>query len=390
MNRNVWLIALCNATGFCATPLMMFVGSIVGVQLAPTADLATLPIACMVIGTAVGTLPVSLLMSRLGRQTTYLLFIALGAISCYLASIALSLNNFVFYSISSALIGMANAALQHLRFTAMESVSVEKGPTAASIVLCGGIFAAFIGPELAIQGQFLTATPYQGSFWLVGGCFVLSTMLLFTIRFPADSIAQKRTKTRPMIQILYNPEFCLAVGSAAIAFTIMSFVMTAAPISMHHHHGLSLLDTKWVIQSHIAAMFLPSLISPLLLRLLGIRGLMVTGLVAYSLTIILGFIDTSTTGYWYQLVLLGIGWNFLFIAGTSLLPRTYREGEQFKARALNDGLVFSAQAIASLSAGWVISTTLWQNLLLLCVAPILLLALILLWARMQSTRGLAP
>ena len=150
----------------------------------------------------------------------------------------------------------------------------------------------------------------------------------------------------------------------------MSFVMTGTPISMHNHFGHSLSDTKWVIQSHIAAMFLPSLITPWLFRLFGIRGLMTIGLACYGLTIIVGLIDSSVMGFWLQLVILGIGWNFLFISGTTLLPRTYLKGEKFKAQAFNDSVVFSTQAIASLSAGWAISTTSWQAMLLVCLMPI--------------------
>jgi MFS family permease len=381
VNTNVWLIAFSNAAGFCATPLLMFVGSIVGAQLAPSADLATIPIAAMVIGTAVGTLPVSLLMGTMGRKPTYILFILLGAVACGLAGVALGQKSFTLFCLSAALVGVSNAAIQQLRFAAMESVSPEKGPTAASVVLCGGIVVAFVGPELAVLGQFLTAVPYQGSFWLVSGSFILSAAVLSMVKLREATADVNQAPARPMLQILASPSFCLAVASATIAYMIMSFVMTATPISMHHHHGHSLVDTKWVIQSHIAAMFLPSLIGPILLRLISIKGLMVAGLVAYTITIGLGYLDTSVSGYWFQLVLLGIGWNFLFLAGTSLLPTTYRDGEQFKARGFNDGFVFSAQAVASLSAGWVIHTTNWQNLLILCFAPILVLVFVLVLPR---------
>ena len=154
--------------------------------------------------------------------------------------------------------------------------------------------------------------------------------------------------------------------------------MTGTPISMHNHFGHSLEDTKWVIQSHIAAMFLPSLFTPWLFRLFGIRGLMSVGLACYGLTIIIGLIDSSVMGFWSQLVILGIGWNFLFISGTTLLPRTYLKGDKFTAQGFNDSVVFSTQAIASLSAVWAISSTSWQAMLLACLIPIGLMLIILL------------
>jgi MFS transporter len=170
--------------------------------------------------------------------------------------------------------------------------------------------------------------------------------------------------------MLGNHTLLLAVTSGAIAYIIMSFVMTATPISMHIHHGHSLEDTKWVIQSHIAAMFLPSLLTAWLFKALSIRGLMIAGLLCYGATIVIGLLDVTVLGFWGQLVMLGIGWNFLFVSGTALLPTTYREGEQYRAQALNDSVVFTSQAIASLSAGFAISVLNWQTILLLCLLPI--------------------
>jgi MFS family permease len=176
------------------------------------------------------------------------------------------------------------------------------------------------------------------------------------------------------------------VASGAVAFVVMSFVMTGTPISMHHTYGHSLVDTKWVIQSHIAAMFLPSLIAPLLFRWLGIRGLMLAGLACYGTTIAIGYFDISVNGFWLQLVLLGVGWNFLFVAGTALLPTSYKESDRFKAQAFNDSTVFSLQALASLSAGWALNLISWQQMLLLCTIPISLMLLALIWDATRASR----
>lgn len=367
---NVWVLALSNALSFSATPLMMFIGSLIGAEMAPSANWATLPIALMVVGTALGVMPATQLMRRYGRKTGLYLFLALGTFACWMAGEGIAADSFVLFCAASALLGATNAALQQMRFAAMECVELDKSATAASIVMCGGIGAAIIGPELAVAGRELTAIEYQGSFWLVALCFCGAGVVLGLFSPAQQPVGKKGQQTRALSEIVKNPAFCLAVASGAVAYVVMTFIMTGTPISMHNHHGHSLIDTKWVIQCHIAAMFMPSLVAPWLFRLLAIRGMMVAGLGCYGLTVLVGCFDTSVNGFWLQLVLLGIGWNFLFVAGTALLPSTYQEGEQFKAQAFNDGLVFSIQAAASLTAGLAINSASWQTILLLSLLPL--------------------
>jgi len=381
--RTVWLLAFANAISASAFPLMMLIGSIIGASMAPHPQWATLPIALMVIGTACGVIPATRTMALLGRKSTFIAFNTIGILGCLLAGHALSLGSFQTLCAAAFLLGITNAAIQQMRFAAMESVTLEHGPTAASIVMCSGIIAAFLGPEMAVLGQSLSSIEYRGSFWLGAGCFLTGSVLLLLFYQPAPL---KRTEThsitaRPLREMLQNRTLVLAIASGAVAFIVMSFVMTATPVSMHLHHGHSIADTKLVIQSHIAAMFLPSLLTALLFRFLAIRGLMLAGLACYGVMIVIGLIDASVMGFWGQLVMLGIGWNFLFVAGTALLPTAYREGEQFRAQAMNDTVVFGTQAIASLSAGWALSLISWQQLLLLCLLPMSAMVIALLWHR---------
>ena len=198
-----------------------------------------------------------------------------------------------------------------------------------------------------------------------------------------SAAAQKSTEQQGAAQpsllvILHSCTLWLAVASAAIGYGLMALIMTATPISMHHIYGHSLDDTKWVIQSHIAFMFLPSLLSPLLIRRYGIRVLIVLGLLAYLLCIVIAIASKSLEAFWLALVLLGIGWNFLFVAGTSLLPSTHQRSEQFKVQAVNDAIVFSFQAVAALGAGMVLQLMSWPILLLLCL-PFMTVLVFLLW-----------
>ena len=336
---TVWLLALVNAIAMSVFPMMMLIGSIIGTRLASTEQWATLPIALIVIGTACGVIPAARTMARLGRKWTFMLFTLIGAAACLLAGQALAWNSFPLFCLSAMLLGSANAALQQVRFAAMEIVALEKGPTAASIIMCAGIVAAFLGPELALLGRDLSVVEFRGSFWLGVACFLCGGLLLLLYR-PAPPLTRTQMQSaRPVRRMLTNPVLVIAIASGAVAFVVMSFVMTATPISMHLHHGHSLQDTKWVIQSHIAAMYLPSLLTAWLFRALTVRGLMIAGLTCYGLTIIIGLLDVSVLGFWGQLVMLGIGWNFLFISGTALLPTAYREEKQYRAQALNDSVV---------------------------------------------------
>jgi predicted MFS family arabinose efflux permease len=382
--KTVWLLAAISGTAMSSVPMMMLIGSIIGAQLAPTEQWATLPIAMMVVGTACGVLPATQGMRRLGRRKTLALFILLGILACALMGQALADNSFVLFCLGASLLGATAAAIQQIRYAAMECVALPDGPTAASIIMCAGIFAAIVGPELALAGKDLSSVDYQGSFWLGAGCLLGSGLLLLFYTPATQRHVPSATQGRSSFDLLKSPTLLLAIVAGASAFMVMSFVMTATPIGMHLHQGHSLEDTKWVIQCHIAAMFLPSLFTPWLFRWMKIRGLMLVGLACFGVTIVIGLVDTSVAGFWGQLVILGIGWNFLFVSGTALLPTAYVEGEQFRAQALNDSVVFSSQAMASLCAGWAISAISWQSLLLLCTLPMALLLALLLWQRGQN------
>ena len=376
--RNVWVLTLSNALAASIMTLMILVGSLVGAELAPSSRWATLPIALTVIGTAVGILPATTCMQLLGRKYALWVFMALGVAACWLASSALQQQSFSLFCIAAVLLGATNAALQQTRFAAMEAVAPEFAPSAASLIMCGGILAAIIGPELAIAGIHFTAVDYQGSFWLAAATVIAGAVLLTLYKPTAVSKVQRTTSASSTRRILCNPTFLVAMSSGAVGFAVMSFIMTGTPISMHHNYGHSLVDTKWVIQSHIAAMFLPSLIAPLLFNRLGIRGMMAAGLSCYCVTIGIGYFDTSVNGFWAQLVLLGVGWNFLFVSGTALLPRAYAEQDKFKGQAINDLSIFTIQALASVSAGWALGLINWQQMLMICLLPVLLMAALLL------------
>lgn len=382
--KNAWVLSLSNAVAGSILPLMHLAGTLAGSTLAPSPSWATAPIALMILGTASSVVPVSRTMQNLGRKMGIYVFLGVGLLVCMLAMTALEIGSFSLFCLASFMLGSFNATLLQGRFAAMESVVREHRTTAASMFMGSGIIAAFIGPEIALIGKDIFSTAYQGSFLLAAGCILISSVMLtaYTPKLiPQEPDIESKL---PKTQLFKNPTFCLALASGAIAYVVMSFVMTGTPISMHESYGHSLTDTKWVLQSHIAAMFLPSFITPVLVRYMGLRGMMVAGLICYCLAIAVGYSDNSPQGFWTQLVLLGIGWNFLFIAGTTLLPDTHHENERFKAQSINDFTVFSFQALAALSAGWALNLIGWQPMVLLCLIPVAVMIMALLWERVKT------
>mgnify|MGYP001815740192 CR=1 FL=1 len=340
---------------------MVLIAGIIGTQFAPTPGLATLPVALTIVGLATSTLPTGRLQNRYGRRKVFIGYGVLAVMAALLATMSLLHQSFAAFCLAAILMGWSGAAGHQYRFAAMECVPAEMAPKATSVLLFGGILAAAVGPEIAVRGQHLLETEFAGSYLLLAGVYTLG---IFLISFYHESqvIGDRHTmKGRGLLQIMRSPVVMLAVAASAVGYGVMSFVMTAGPVSMHEHAGHDMQATKWVLQSHIAAMYLPSLIYPWLYSKMGYAGMMWAGVAALLICLSIGLIDTDFIHYWLTMVILGIGWNFLFLSGTNLLRYGYRDEERFKVQSFNDFLVFSIQGIASLSSGWFLYHWGWQG-----------------------------
>ena len=374
---NVWILALCQALGMSAGSMMILVGGLLAAQIAPTAKLATLPLAMIVVGTATSTLWVALWLKRFGRKRGTYVGFAFSFLAAFLGYQAAVHSSFALLVATGFSMGVAVAFWQQFRFAALESLDDPNhyGP-ALSVMMGGGLIAAFLGPEIGALGPeiFPRLPPFAGSFILLGGVIIVAVIVFQFSHQPPIKIEVNAAPGRPLRQIVRSPRFYIPSLCAAIGFGVMSFVMTATPLTMHEVCGFGLADTKRVIQSHIIAMFLPSLISGGLMRRFGVGRVMVVGAILYAVVVIIGLQGQALMHFWGSLILLGVGWNFLFMGGTALLPESYQQNERFKAQAANDFFVFGSQAIASLSSGWFVYTFGWNGLLYACL-PFLLLAL---------------
>jgi MFS family permease len=244
--------------------------------------------------------------------------------------------------------------------------------------MLAGVVAAFLGPEVGSRLHHATDVEFAGSFI---GLSVLMLCAFSCILFFSGSkpeIVEHRESPRALLEIASSPMFLLAMGAAVVGYGVMSLIMTATPVSMHTMDHFSLEETKWVIQSHIVAMFLPSLFSGILISRFGAQRIIGAGLVLLFICLAIAFVDQQLLHYWFALVLLGVGWNFLFLGGTTLLTTTYRLNERFKVQALNDFLVFGCQAMAALGSGAILSQLGWHWVLGLSL-PLLILLLPVMW-----------
>ena len=378
MNRNLSLLVLSQVFSFTAATVTVFISGIIGSQLSPIKTLSTLPPSIYVVGTAAATIIAAKIMSIIGRRLGFVLASVVGSISCLIGAYAIMVENFYIFCFAKFLLGATMAFTHQYRFAAAESVEKEKAPKAISSLLLAGIVAAFLGISLSnYTKNFVSDYLYVGSYLTLAILTIIPSFLLFFFKDIREvSLAfNENIKSRNYLEFLSDPKFLQAITSAAFAYAVMSFLMTATPISMHIVHQLSLEKTGIVLQFHVLAMFLPSLVTGNLIKKFGYSNMMYLGVVFYILTILLSFFEPSFLNYFISLIFLGIGWNFLFISGTSLLVTTYKPDEKFKAQGFNDLLVFSSMALASLLAGILISIVSWKTVNLFCIPFLILIIL---------------
>jgi len=375
VNKNLLLLTLSQVFGFTAATITVFLSGIIGSQITSIKFLSTLPTALYVVGTAIFTILAARIMSKIGRRLGFI-FAALGSSAAsLLAAFAISQQNFILFCISCLILGMGMAFTHQYRFAAAESVEKEKAPKAISILMLAGIVAAFLGITSANYTKNLVSDYlYVGSYLLLAVFTFMPTIFLFFYKNNETTKREFNNKYngRRLFEIIFQPRFLQAVIAAAFAYAIMSFLMTATPMSMHLTEKMSLEKTGLVLQIHVAAMFLPSLITGHLIKKFGHSNIMYIGVLFYVVTIILGLFEQTFANYMVALIFLGLGWNFLFISGTSLVVLTYKEEEKFRAQGINDLIVFTIMALASLLAGILLILTSWETMNLICI-PFLVL-----------------
>jgi MFS family permease len=376
MNKNLFVLTLSQIFSFTAAPVTVFLSGIIGSQISPIKSLSTLPMSISVVGIAIGAVIASKVMSITGRKTGFIIASVGNSIVSLCAAYSIFIQNFSLFCFVNFFLGVGMAFTHQYRFAAAESVDKDKVPKAISIILLGGIVSAVIGPGLANYAKDIVSNHlYVGSYLSLAVLTFLPSIFFLFYKNTKKIEINIKYSGRNYLELISQPRYLQAIVASAFGYAIMTFLMTATPLSMHVMEGMSLSKTSVVIQIHVAAMFLPSLITGNLVKKFGHSKIMYAGVSLYSITVIASFFDQSFLNYMFALIFLGFGWNFLFISGTSLLVLTYKEEEKFRAQGLNDFIVYSVHAIGSLSAGILIVLTDWKMMNIICIPLMIIIVL---------------
>ena len=352
MPANVMILASCQALMMSGSALIIVTSALVGLVLAPGPQWATLPLACVFFGMLVITYPASMLMKRIGRRAGFAFGLSVGVGGSLLTTFAILERSFILFCAGLLLIGVINGFGQYYRFAAADVASETYRGRAISWVMAGGIVAAFLGPGIATwTWDLFTSAPYAGSYVSLLVLYIVSMMLIFFAKIPRPSPEEKSGPARPLSQVASQPEFLVAVVSALVAYGTMNLIMVATPLQMKGC-GFDLVSSASVVKWHIVAMFLPSFVTGHLIRSFGVTRIMACGPVLMVFCVLINLNGITIVHFTCALVLLGVGWNFLFVGGTTLLTEAYRPAEKAKAQGLNDFLIFSTVAMTAVSSGF--------------------------------------
>ncbi len=389
LNRNLSLLAICVSLMMSSTSLIVTTAALVGFALATDKSLSTLPLAAQFIGTMFASIPAAMLMQWLGRKTTFMLSTLFGISGGTLGYLAIINHQFWLFVLATLLVGIFQGFGNYMRYAAAESVAISVKSKAISFVMLGGILAAVVGPNLAkYSREWIQGAEFAGSYASVIGLYIIMLFVLSFLRFDDKNdssqededkkTSQKRDTGRPLLQIIKQPKYIVAVLSGMFGYGVMSFVMTATPLAMNQSAFL-FNDTALVIQWHVLAMFAPSFISGNLITRFGLIKVMVSGVIFGLICIGINLLGTSIWHFLIALMCLGISWNFLFVGATTMVTDTYRPIEKNKSQAFNDFAVFSTVTVASLSAGALQNTFGWQMVNIGALPLLLIILLALIW-----------
>ncbi|MCY4231277.1 MAG: MFS transporter [Alphaproteobacteria bacterium] len=360
VKRNVLLLAICQALYVSGTALMISTAPLVGQMLAEDPGWATAPLFFHHGGVMTMTIPASLLMRRVGRRTGFMLGAVFGCIGALVAVEAIYNMSYWGFCLGAFLIGWFNGFAIFYRFAAADTATQEFRPKAISLVLAGGLLAAVIGPELGKHTlDWLEPVFYAGSYLSLVGLYVLSFCIVAFVRIPTLSAEERRETGRPLPEILRQPACVVAILAAAASYAAMSLVMSPTPLAMLGC-GFTEFDALTVMQVHMVGMYLPAFFTGHLVSRFGARPIIFTGI---ALLAVCGAVNLSGIAFAHFAVALflnGVGWNFMFVGGSSLLTEVHTAAERAKLQGINDFVVFGSIALSSLFSGRILEDFGWN------------------------------
>lgn len=358
--RNVWVLAGCQATLQTTGTTMVAITGLAGAMIAANPAFATVPLTCYVLGSAITTIPASLLMKAIGRRAGFQIGTALGALGAVVCSLAIYLADFWLLCGGMAVMGMYTSFGKYYRFAAADAAAVDFRAKAISLTLAGGIVGGVFGPEMAKRTKDLFADHvFLGSYLSLGLVCLAAMLLLTRLDIPQLPEEDRKAPGRPLKHIMRQPVFIVAALASGLSYGIMNLFMTSTPLAMHaHDHPFN--DAAFVLEWHVIGMYAPSFFTGSLINRFGVLNIILAGIVLLFGSIVAALSGTHLIHFWAALFILGVGWNFMYVGASSLLTECYTPAERAKTQAANDFLVFCTMAVSSASSGLLMSKSGWH------------------------------
>lgn len=358
-NRNVALLCATQALLFTNNTILISINGLAGYALAADKSLATLPVTAYVVGAALTTMPVSQLMRRVGRVNGFSIGTLIGILGSLICGFAVYSHDFWLLCAGTLVMGIYNASGQYYRFAAADVASSDFKSKAISLVMAGGLVGGILGPQTSKMTKDILPAEFLGSYLALIGFCVVALTLQRMMDIPRLTAAEQKDQGRPLAEIARQPAFIVAVLSAMIGYGVMNLLMTATPLAMKScAHPFS--DAAFVIQWHVIAMFAPSFVTGSLIKRFGVRTIMFTGVLLSLCCVAIALAGVEVMHFWVALMLIGVGWNFMYLGGTTLLTETHAPAEKAKVQGANDMAVFITMAISSASSGWLFTAKGWE------------------------------
>jgi MFS family permease len=373
--RQISLLAICQALLYVNNVTLISINGLAGLTLSPTPLFATLPITAYIVGSALTTVPASLAMARWGRRAGFMFGTAMAIVGTSTAALGMTTGSFLLLCLGTFCTGIYNAFAQYLRFAAVD-VADAYDPTlrerAISWVLAGGIAGGLIGPELSKVTVGLLPVMFAASYLVLAGVALVAGIVASRLVIPKHVVSATSAAARPLSAIARQPAFVVAVMVAAVSYGGMNLLMTATPLAMKVC-GFGYPEAADVIKWHVVAMFAPGFFTGNLIRRFGVLKIKLAGCALMFLTVGIAHAGLTYWHFWFALFALGVGWNFMFVAATTLLTTTYTPAEKAKVQGVNDLTVFITMISSSAASGALVSTSGWTDLNLYAL-PALVLA----------------
>jgi len=387
--RNIFLLACCQALLLVNTSGLTLMNGLVGYSLVDAKSLATLGATTFVLGSALAAMPASAWMARVGRRAGFMTGAMVNIAGCVVAAIALALRSFPLFCAATAVIGVYTAFAMQYRFAAAEVAAPSDRAKAISLVLAGGVVGGFCGPELTKLGKDFFAMPFLGSFVAMALTAVVAIAVQSRLRVPAPSVAEAQDGGRSLRVIMRQPVFVVAVLCAALGYGLMNLLMVATPLAMSFC-GLTYGQTAVVFEWHILGMYAPGFFTGSLIKRFGTLRVIGTGVALMAAAALAALQGNTLPHFVAALVLLGIGWNFMYTGGTTLLTEAYTPAEKSRTQGVNDFIVFATMGVSSFSSGFLVTATGWETMNLAALPVLAIVAVAVAWLAFHRRRAVSP